>query len=99
MNSSQSSENDPRDMELWNVARKRAGFRRHLFVYLVVNSFLWVLWSLNATDVESPVPWPLWPSLGWGVGLALNYADAYLFHSENTVEQEYQKLLKKKQNQ
>jgi hypothetical protein len=93
------SPGEPRDEELWIIARKRAAFRRHLFTYLVVNSFLWLLWAIRSGDIDSVVPWPVWPTLGWGVGLALNYADAYMFHREDSVEQEYRKLLKKKQDQ
>jgi 2TM domain len=97
MNNNINSENQQRDEELWAIARKRAAFRRHLFTYIVVNSFLWLIWAIRSGDYDSFIPWPIWPTLGWGVGLAINYADAYLFHRENSVEQEYQKLLKKKQ--
>jgi hypothetical protein len=91
------SHGEPRDEEIWNIARKRTAFRRHLFTYLVVNSFLWIIWVIRSGEMDSVVPWPVWPTLGWGVALALNYADAYMFHRENSVEQEYQKLLRKKQ--
>ena len=100
MNNTSASANEQRDEELWAVARKRAAFRRHLVTYLVVNSFLWLIWAFTGGGTyNSFLPWPIWPTLGWGVGLALNYADAYMFHRENSVEQEYQKLLKKKQQQ
>ena len=91
--------NGPRDEELWAIARKRASFRRHLFTYLAVNSFLWILWAIRSGNSYSGIPWPVWPTLGWGLGLAINYADAFLFHRESSVEQEYQKLIRKKQQQ
>jgi hypothetical protein len=98
MNNKSDATNDQRDEELWAIARKRAAFRRHLVTYLLVNSFLWLIWAFTGGEgYNSFLPWPIWPTLGWGVGLAFNYADAYMFHRENTVEQEYQKLLKKKQ--
>jgi hypothetical protein len=98
MNNISDSANDQRDEELWAIARKRAAFRRHLATYLLVNSFLWLIWAFTGSEGNGNfLPWPIWPTLGWGVGLAFNYADAYMFHRENTVEQEYQKLLKKKQ--
>jgi hypothetical protein len=99
MNTNQNSSSEPRDEGLWAIARKRAAFRRHLFTYLVVNSFLWIIWGIRGNDYSSGIPWPIWPTLGWGIGLAINYADAFLFHKENSTEEEYQKLLKKKQNQ
>lgn len=97
MNTNIQPDNDPRDQELWAMARKRASFRRHLFTYLAVNSFLWILWGIRGGNDYNGIPWPIWPTLGWGLGLAINYADAYLFHRENAVEQEYQKLKKKQQ--
>jgi 2TM domain len=99
MNNIPGSTNDQRDEELWVVARKRASFRRHLVTYLVVNSFLWLIWAFTGAGNNSFFPWPIWPTLGWGVGLAFNYADAYMFDRKNAVEEEYQKLLRKKQQQ
>jgi hypothetical protein len=99
MDTNQHLSNEPRDEGLWAIARKRAAFRRHLFTYLVVNSFLWIIWAIRGNDYGSIFPWPVWPTLGWGIGLALNFADAFLFHTGNSVEEEYHRLLKKKQNQ
>lgn len=91
-----------KDPVLWEIAQKRAAFRKHLITYLIVNAFLWAIWYLtigrhSGTDVlrsinAGSIPWPVWPTLGWGIGLAFNYAGAYMFHKSNTVESEYQKL-------
>ncbi len=99
MNTNIQPDNDPRDQELWAIARKRASFRRHLFTYIAVNSLLWIFWALRGGSDYNGIPWPLWSTLGWGLGLAINYADAYMFHRENSVEQEYEKLKKKQQQQ
>ena len=99
MNNMTDSTNDQRDEELWVIAKKRASFRRHLVSYLLVNSFLWLIWAFTGAGNGGFFPWPIWPTLGWGVGLALNYADAYMFDRKNVVEEEYQKLLRKKQQQ
>jgi len=96
MSSTNQSTTGQRDEELWTIARKRSGFRRHLFAYIVVNSFLWLLWAIMGNGSGDGIPWPAWSSIGWGIGLAFNYADAYLFHSTNSVENEYQKLVKEK---
>jgi hypothetical protein len=37
-------------------------------------------------------PWPIWTTLGWGIGLAFHFAGAYIFPRANSVESEYQKL-------
>ncbi len=36
------------DEELWQKAKKRAGFHRSLVSYFVVNIFLWFIWWFTA---------------------------------------------------
>ena len=78
-----------RDEKLWKIARKRASFRKHLFTYIAVNGFLWILWFFRGEGMH---PWPLYPMLGWGIGLAFNYYDAYHGDTDAMAEREYQKL-------
>lgn len=82
-----------KDKELWKIAKKRVGFKRHLATYLIVNATLWLLWLF--TDSKSDFPWPIWPMFGWGIGLAFSYRDAYVHPSSNAVEKEYEKLKNK----
>jgi uncharacterized protein DUF1707/2TM domain-containing protein len=42
-----------------------AGWRMHLVSYLTVIAGLWLIWALTG----SGYPWPIWPMLGWGLGL------------------------------
>ncbi|MDB5201961.1 MAG: hypothetical protein JWQ27_1370 [Ferruginibacter sp.] len=88
------------DPVLWQTARKRAGFKSHAFVYLIVNAFLWTTWyfshdSINADRWEGNFPWPLFTTLGWGLGLAFHFAGVYLFSKEDAVQKEYNKLKSK----
>ncbi len=95
--------NDQRkDEALWAIAKKRAGFKNSLFAYVVINLFLWAIWYFTKQRPDfgdlsdfNPIPWPAWVSLGWGIGIAFQYADAYLFNKNNSVENEYQKLKNK----
>jgi len=48
--------------------KRKAEFRQHLTSYLVVNVFLVLLWSFTGRGHF----WPIWPILGWGVGLAFH---------------------------
>jgi hypothetical protein len=86
-----------KDPELWELAKKRASFKSHLATYLIVNAFLWALWFFtDAKRGNYGWPWPLWPTLGWGIGIAFHYVGAYV-HSESTsVEKEYDKLKRNK---
>ena len=48
--------------------KKLRGFYEHLFVYLVVNTGLFLLNILTSPGHY----WFIWPLLGWGIGLAMN---------------------------
>jgi hypothetical protein len=84
-----------KDPILWEIAQRRASFKSHALAYLIVNLFLWGLWFFNAKDNNSSYPWPIWSSLGWGIGLAFHFAGAYVFPKANSVEKEYEKLTNK----
>ena len=63
------------DQSLQDLAVKRIKDRRdfqvHLVVYVVVNLFLWGLWAI--TSGLDSYPWPVWVTLGWGIGVVLNW--------------------------
>lgn len=86
--------NEPKDELLWKQARRRVTFKRNLAVYIIVNTFFWALWYFGNTDevYTSKVPWPIWPMLGWGIGIAMQYYKAYMSDEPNAVEKEYEKL-------
>ncbi len=96
-----------KDPVLWETAKKRASFKGHLASYVIVNGFLWALWYFSSGHhhVEAGeynwdyIPWPIWPTLGWGIGIAFHFVGAYVFPEANSVEREYQKLKNKKTNQ
>lgn len=86
-----------RDEKLWRIARKRAEFRKSLYSYIIVNSFLWLVWWFTGGSTGFwGTPWPIWVMLGWGVGLGMQYYEAYHSDSSNMAEREYEKL--KQQN-
>jgi hypothetical protein len=53
--------------------QKKLNFYRTLTSYLIINAFLWILWFMTG----SSYPWPIWVSLGWGIGLAFQALDAF----------------------
>ncbi len=54
--------------------KKRRDFYGHLFVYAVVNGMLVAIWAL--VNVHGFF-WPIFPMLGWGVGVVFNAWDVY----------------------
>jgi hypothetical protein len=89
-------ENQPVDPHLWQKAEARVKFKRHVLTYVLVNSGLWVIWFISGARVysENGIPWPVWPMLGWGIGLIANYIGVYEVNIAGTgnVEAEYRKL-------
>ena len=62
-------EEDLRGLAMKRV-RERRDFQGHVVAYVVVNLFLWGLWAI--TSGVGSYPWPVWVTLGWGIGVALN---------------------------
>ncbi|MFN8242666.1 MAG: 2TM domain-containing protein [Ferruginibacter sp.] len=95
-----------KDPVLWELAQKRASFKKHFISYVLVNGFLWALWFITEGrhDVFAGkdlfwgynIPWPVWPTFGWGIGIVSHFASAYIFPEANSVEREYEKLKNKK---
>lgn len=84
------------EKELWKIAKKRVDFKRHLYLYIISNTMFWLTWAFSGgnEDRHHVLPWPLWPMLGWGVGLAFNYVGAYHSGKNAAVQKEFEKLKK-----
>jgi hypothetical protein len=92
--------NRDKDPELWQLARARASFKRHLLNYVVFSIFFWIIWYFTgAHNYGGIFPWPVWPMFGWGIGIVFHYIRAYVSTGTNSAEEEYQKLIQKKHQQ
>lgn len=64
----------PSDQDRHRAAARReaarGGFRDHLRVYLMVMALLVAIWALTGMGYF----WPVWPALGWGIGIACHRA-------------------------
>ena len=81
------------DERLFELAEKRVkakqSFRVHLVSYLAVNAFLIAVYMLTRGGYF----WPIWPILGWGVGLAIHWGAVYATRTtEQEVQAEYRRL-------
>ncbi|MGH2709645.1 MAG: 2TM domain-containing protein [Actinomycetota bacterium] len=74
--------------------KKKAEFRSHLTSYVLVNAALVVIWAL--TSGPGSYFWPIWPLLGWGVGIGFHAWETYgqKSHgpSEDQIRREMDKL-------
>jgi hypothetical protein len=64
---------DLRDMAIKRL-RKKHDLQAHLLAYVMVNLFLTGIWLLTTPD---GFYWPVFPLLGWGIGLAFHVWDVY----------------------
>ena len=84
-----------KDPELWELAKKRIGFKSHFFTYMAMVPFFWLIWLLTGAErTDTGLPWPVWPMTGWGIGLLFHFLGVYVFHKYNLVEKEYDRLVR-----
>lgn len=88
--------NETNDERLLRIARKRAGFRKSVYSYVVVIVFLWTIWWITTGRITgfTGYPWPVWVMLGWGLSLAMQYFKAYKGNKKDLANEEYEKLKK-----
>jgi hypothetical protein len=67
------SEQAARDRAVTQL-KKRRDFYGHLLVYVLVNTFLVVIWAV--VDAHGFF-WPVFPIVGWGIGVVMNAWDVY----------------------
>jgi hypothetical protein len=64
------------ELELWQQAisrvRKKRDFRAHVRVYVTVNLMLVGIWAATGGFF-----WPIFPMLGWGIGVGANAWGVY----------------------
>ena len=77
---SRKDRNDPA-----RIAKARIGFKVHLVTYISVISFLWIIAFVTGPIYDHP--WPIYPMMGWGIGLVAHYFAAYRKY-EKWVERE-----------
>jgi cytochrome b561 len=62
--------------------KKKRAFYGHLLVYTLVNATIVVVWAMTA---DGGFFWPVFPMLGWGIGVVMNAWDVW--HGDFTEAQ------------
>ena len=83
------------DSQLKELAHKRVEFRTHLVVYCVINTALWVTWFVTGQGYI----WPVWPLVGWGIGLLFHYLFDYRSSKLFSEQREFENLKKRFEKQ
>jgi 2TM domain len=74
--------------------KKRRDFKGHLLVYTLVNLSVWGIWAVIAASSGGSWPWPVFLTLFWGIGLAMNAWDVYFRQpiTEQELDREIDRL-------
>jgi 2TM domain-containing protein len=89
MEAAPTSDQELREQAIAQLKKKR-DFRAHVFIYVAVNAVLVAIWAVTGAGFF----WPIFPILGWGVGVAANAWDVYGRKpiSEEEIRQEAERL-------
>ena len=82
------NDDELREQALARLQKKRE-FKAHVFAYVLVNAFLVAIWAVTGADFF----WPIFPILGWGIGLFFHGWDVYQgLPTEEQIEHEMHRL-------
>ena len=78
---------------IWKIAKDRVRFKKSLLVYVTMNCFFWLIWLFTKSghDTFNGIPWPIWSTLGWGIGIIMQYINAY-HNKTHEMQKEVEKL-------
>ena len=70
--------------------KAKQDFKTHVAAYLIVNTMLVVIWAVAGGGGYF---WPIWPILGWGIGLVLDGWRVYFQRpiSEDEIRREMER--------
>lgn len=83
--------------------KERMALIGHATSYLIINLFLWGLWlvlALTSDPHDWSGIWPIWVTLGWGIGLAFHAFNYFTgVGSESKREEQVQREMEKMRGQ
>jgi hypothetical protein len=82
-------ENDARERAITQL-KKRRDLAAHALIYCLVNGFFVIIWAVTGHHFF----WPVFPLVGWGIGLTMNAWDVFRGHdfTEDEIAREMQRL-------
>ena len=89
MESAPGPDQEPRQQAITQLKKKR-DFRTHVFIYVLVNAMLIVIWAVTGAGFF----WPVFVIFGWGIGVAANAWDVYARKpiTEEEIRREQERL-------
>lgn len=74
--------------------KQKKNFRDHLVVYILVNAALWTVWLIGGLASGFGFPWPVFPTVFWGLFVLGQANDVYWSRpvSEDAILEEMRRL-------
>ncbi len=85
-------QNNSQELELRRIAKKRVGFKKHAFAYILVNAMIWGFWLFDAISTQKMDETPAGMTFFWGIGLAIHAISIYFRTAFISEESEYENL-------
>jgi energy-coupling factor transporter transmembrane protein EcfT len=77
------------EFQIMEKAKRRIGFKIHFAIFVLLLPLNWPIWYFTDTIYM----WPIWPTLGWGLGIFFHWLAA--FHADKffSLSKEYKDQL------
>lgn len=63
------------NLHSYSIESLKKGFRIHFIAFLLGTPAIWLIWYLTSTLV----PWPLWTTPAWAIGVLFHYLGVFVF--------------------
>lgn len=68
--------------------KERAGLIAHATPFLIVNSMLWMIWLFTSGPNSGGMPWPMWITFFWGIGMFSHFISYYNKYGGGAMKRE-----------
>lgn len=69
-------------------AKRKVGFKIHFTIFIILIPANWIIWYFT----DRHYLWPVWPLLGWGLGIFFHYIGVYHADKFFSVNREVAKI-------
>jgi 2TM domain len=91
-----------REIYIRRRVKRLAEFYRHLAMYVIVISIVWIVSFIAAKEIPTSIWrfWAIWPTIGWGIGViahGLSVLPNYGFFSLDWEEKKVREIMSREQ--
>lgn len=76
------------EQRIFEQAKRKVGFKIHFTIFILLIPVNWIIWYFTDRNYL----WPVWPLLGWGLGILFHYIGVYHADKFFSVDKEVEKI-------